>query len=130
MAEVFLIYPPVYYQGQNPVVLDVSYPPLGILYLAAVLEKSGISVRVIDVGAERETIRTTLGLIRKEKPLVLGISAMTPLLQGAVSLGQKIKETFGEKVKVALGGPHVSAATINTILGRNFPFFKKISQTG
>lgn len=109
MAKVILIYPPVYYHGQSPVVLDVSYPPLGILYLAAVLEKEGISVRVIDVGAENQTLPVTLRLIGKEKPIVVGISAMTPVLQGAVTLAEKIKETFAGKVRVALGGPHISA---------------------
>lgn len=106
--EVFLINPPLYYDNGEPVVLDVSYPPLGILYLAALLEKNRVSVRVIDVGAEKQSLKTTLLLLKKEKPLLVGISSMTPSLQGAVTLAKEIRKKIN-KVTIALGGPHVSA---------------------
>ena len=108
MTSVILIYPPVFYNKGQPVVLDVSYPPLGILYLASVLEQNNISVKIIDVGAEKQTLKDTLKIIKKEKPLVVGISAMTPLLQGTVTLAKNIKKN-NPKIKIALGGPHVSA---------------------
>jgi radical SAM superfamily enzyme YgiQ (UPF0313 family) len=108
MTSVILIYPPVYYQNNIPEVLDVSYPPLGILHLAAILEKNNISVKVIDVGAEKQPLSKTLQIIKKEKPVVIGISAMTPLLQGSVTLAKKIKQT-NKKIKICLGGPHISA---------------------
>lgn len=108
MTSVILIYPPVYYQKNIPEVLDVSYPPLGILSLAAILEQNNISVKVIDIGAEKQSLTETLKIIKKEKPIIVGISAMTPLLQGTVTLAKKIKQ-FNKKIKVCLGGPHVSA---------------------
>lgn len=108
MTSVILIYPPVFYQNGHPEVLDVSYPPLGILYLAAMLEKENISVKVIDIGAEKQTLSETIKIIKKEKPVVVGISAMTPLLQGSVTLAKKIKK-IDKKIKICLGGPHISA---------------------
>lgn len=108
MTQVILIYPPVYYQKNIPQTLDVSYPPLGILYLAAILEKNDISVKVIDIGAQKQSLNQTLKIIKKEKPVIVGISAMTPLLQGAVALAKKIKQT-NKNIKICLGGPHVSA---------------------
>lgn len=108
MTQVILIYPPVYYHQGIPQTLDVSYPPLGILYLAATLEKNNISVKVIDAGAEKQNLNETLKIIKKEKPIIVGISAMTPLLQGAVTLAKKIKKT-NKDTKICLGGPHISA---------------------
>ncbi|MCX6355392.1 MAG: radical SAM protein [Candidatus Aureabacteria bacterium] len=109
MTDIILINPPLYYHNTRPGVLDVSYPPLGILYIAAVLEKNGISVKLVDVGAARQELRDTLSLIREEKPAMVGISSMTPSLQGAVTLARAIKESFGRRPTIALGGPHVSA---------------------
>lgn len=108
MTQVILIYPPVYYKDNQPEVLDVSYPPLGILYLAAILEQNNISVKIIDVGAEKQTLTETLKIIKKEKPILVGFSAMTPLLQGTVTLAKKIKK-LNKKIKICLGGPHISA---------------------
>lgn len=109
ITDIFIINPPLYYDKGIPIVLDVSYPPLGILYLAAVLEKAGIKVRVIDAGAEKQSLSKTILLIRKENPAVVGICSMTPSLQGAVSLAKEIKKKFGKKLLIGLGGPHVSA---------------------
>lgn len=109
MPKIFLINPPIYYKNEEPQVLDVSVPPLGLLYLASVLEKEKYQVRFIDIGAEKQNLATTLKLIKKEKPVVIGITAMTPVLQGAVTLAKNIKQEFGDKVKICLGGPHVSA---------------------
>lgn len=108
MTQVILIYPPVYYKKNIPQVLDVSYPPLGILYLAAILEKNNISVKVIDVGAEKQKLSETIKIIKKEKPVLIGLSAMTPLLQGTVTIAKKIKK-LNKNIKVCLGGPHISA---------------------
>jgi len=108
MTSVIFIYPPVYYQKNIPEVLDVSYPPLGILSLAAILEKNNISVKVIDVGAEKQSLANTIKIIKKEKPIIVGISAMTPLLQGSVTLAKKIKQ-INKEIKICLGGPHISA---------------------
>lgn len=109
MTKVILFYPPVYYENGKPVIFDVSYPPLGILYLAAVLEKEGITVKAIDVGAEKQYLKESISLIKREKPLVIGISAMTSMLQGAVDLAKEIKDKLGDKVLVCLGGSHISA---------------------
>lgn len=108
MTQVIFIYPPVYYQKNIPQVLDVSYPPLGILYLASVLEQNNISVKVIDVGAQKQSLTQTLKIIKKEKPVIVGFSAMTPLLQGTVTLAKKIKN-LDKNIKICLGGPHISA---------------------
>lgn len=109
MKKIFLINPPVYYEQDVPMVLDVSVAPLGLMYLAAILEKEKIKIKFIDIGAEKQTLSKTLKLIKKEKPLIVGITAMTPVLQGAITLAKNIKKQQGNKTKICLGGPHISA---------------------
>lgn len=109
MSEILLINPPIYYKEGIPQILDVSYPPLGILYLAAVLEKEKIKTDIIDIGAVNQSLNETISYIKKIKPKIVGITAMTPLLQGTVSLAKAIKNEFKDKIKVGLGGSHISA---------------------
>ena len=61
----------------------------------------------MDVGPEKQELDDTLKHIEKEAPSVVGITSMTPQLQGAVELAQRIKINF-PSIKIALGGPHVS----------------------
>lgn len=108
MTQVLLINPPIYYEKNQPKVLDVSFPSLGLLYLAAFLEKKQISVKVVDTGADKKSLSETLSFISNENPIVIGITSMTPTLQGAVTLAKTIKKKF-KNISIALGGSHVSA---------------------
>jgi len=107
MDTVVLINPPLCYQNGKPSVIDVSYPPLGILYLAGVLEKNKIKVIVLDIGAIKQDLSETIKVIKNKKPLFVGISSMTPNLQGVVTLAKEIKKET--KTKICIGGPHASA---------------------
>ncbi len=109
MSQVILIYPPIVFKEDKPSVLDVTMPPLGILYLAAALERENVSVKVLDVGASNFTLTETLNFIRKEKPKIVGLSSMSVNLQGTYQLASKIKEEFGSKIILSLGGSHISA---------------------
>lgn len=109
MSDVLLIYPPITFKKGIPETLDVTRPPLGLLYLASALEKNDISVRIMDVGAERLGIEDVLLIIGKERPSVVGISSMTSNLQGAVQAAKEIKNKFGDKISIGLGGAHESA---------------------
>jgi anaerobic magnesium-protoporphyrin IX monomethyl ester cyclase len=97
-----------------------SYPPLGILYIASVLEKDGIKVRVIDAPALKIGVREIVHEIEKEKPVVVGISATTPQTYTAVQLAKMLKAEYNNNLIIGIGGAHVSADTgfIN-----RFPYF-------
>lgn len=109
MVDVLLVYPPITFKKGLAETLDVTRPPLGLLYVASALEKNDISVKIIDVGAERLGIEDVLLIIEKERPSVVGISSMTTNLQGTVQLAKEIKNKFGDKITIGLGGAHVSA---------------------
>lgn len=87
------------------------YPPLGILYIAAVLEKKGIDVKIIDVIASNSSLEDIISYIRDDKPRIIGITATSPQIRGAVQLAKAIKEVFANEIVIALGGAHVSADT-------------------
>lgn len=109
MLDILLIYPPIYYdQEGKPRCLDVEHPPLGILYLAAVLLKQGFKADVVDVGAENLSLSALMIKIKEKKPKIIGISSMTANIRGSVQTAEAIKKHFPE-IKIGLGGPHISA---------------------
>ncbi len=77
-------------------------PPLGLLSIAAVLEKEGHQVSVLDLNASPRNLSRLL--LRKQD--LVGISATTPLIKEAWRLA-KICKKAGKPV--ILGGPHASA---------------------
>lgn len=111
MRKVILINPPLFFENGEPRSLDVSVPPLGLLYLASYINKYSRSLEamIIDMSAEK----TTLAQLEKETeeniPFAIGIYAMTPQLQGALELAKYLKKSLSLKTKIFLGGPHISA---------------------
>ena len=86
---------------------EKSYYPLGILYIAAYLEKHCYKVKIIDIAPESKTLEDILEIIELEQPLVIGISAMTTSIASALTLAHGIKNRFGEKFLLGLGGVHL-----------------------
>lgn len=108
---VLLINPPLYFSNGLPHALDVSVPPLGILYLASYINKyaTNFTSVVMDVAVEKISLKEIGNKINKINPFVIGISSMTPQLQGCVGLAEFIKNNISNKPKIFLGGPHISA---------------------
>lgn len=82
------------------------YPPLGIAYLAAVLEKEGYKVSILDVPALNLTSSEAKNEIFKAKADVVGITCMTSNFKGALEAAKFAKESGAI---VVLGGPQLSA---------------------
>ena len=87
-----------------------SFPPLGILYLASVLEQEGIEVSVLDQPAMGYTASETVRWLEKKDPDVVGFSALVSSGRMAGFLSRKIKETNPNIVTVV--GNHY--ATFNS----------------
>ncbi len=86
--------------------------PYGLLYLAAVLEKSGHEVRILDRNADERSPEQT---IREFQPEVVGLSAMTgPSLIDAVALSELAKRV-DRKIKVVWGGVHPTLCPEQTL---------------
>nr|MDO8100828.1 radical SAM protein [Candidatus Njordarchaeota archaeon] len=84
--------------------MESSSPPLGLLYVAAVLKKNGYSVSVLDMNAE--LIRTKSKLVSRLKackPDLVGISTLTPTFRSITDVAETSKEEFPDS-PVVLGG--------------------------
>ena len=119
MQKVFLINPPSSFENSPEESNLRSYrvgsvktgvwPPLGLMYIAAELQKNEISVGILDAFAKEYSLSKTIETIRREQPRIVGISAATPQIRGAYQLASEIKNRFGSEMLVCLGGPHVSS---------------------
>lgn len=92
----------------------IPFPQLGMGYLAAVLEKNGYTVDVIDCQAlmiSFDEFRTELS---KRKPNIVGITSITLTYKSALKIAKLAKEVHPNCVTV-LGGPHVTFWDENTL---------------
>ncbi len=110
--DILLVNPPnVFFEDKKKMIPKKGlalYPPAGILYIAAMLKKKNIEVGIVDVIAEGQTIAEIEDFIAQKSVKVIGLTSTTPQIRGAIQLATSIKEKFGNKVKIVLGGPHVS----------------------
>lgn len=82
-----------------------ALPPLGIMYIAAYLEKYGYQVSILDVLMLGLDTNETRKHILELSPDIVGITVTTPEIQGALEVAKIAKETGA---KVVLGGTHLS----------------------
>jgi anaerobic magnesium-protoporphyrin IX monomethyl ester cyclase len=95
-ADVLLMMPPG---------IRSNTPPLGLLYLAAQLEKDQVRIRVVDAGMEKLSLDATLDRIREIGAQIVGLGATTPEIQVVEDFAAVIKAALPH-VAVVLGGPH------------------------
>lgn len=109
--KVILINPPLYYSKGKPYSIDVSVPPLGILYIASYVNKysNDFEATVLDISEAGLSLEQLKIEIERINPLVIGITAVTPQLQGVVELSRYLKNNLTIKPKIILGGSHISA---------------------
>ncbi len=82
--------------------------PVGLLAVAAVLEREGYEVSIINADAERLTLDETVLRVAEEKPDYVGSTCMTATVDVAYKFYSELKKQLPE-VKVIVGGPHVSS---------------------
>ena len=85
--------------------INYNTPPLGILYLAAVLEKEGISIQVLDAAIEGFSLDATFEKIKSLSPRIIGLSVCTPDYRIIDKFAFLLKRQFPD-VKIVMGGPH------------------------
>jgi len=85
----------------------VLLPPLGLAYLAAVLEQDGHEIKIIDCpkcDIDHEKLRAELSSF---EPNLIGIGCMTLTAKSALQSARVAKEACPNS-KVVLGGPHAT----------------------
>lgn len=116
--EILLINPPSPFrrecQDENP------FPHLGLGYIAAYLRQKGFGCQPIDAKFERMDLVKLTQELKKYRPRLVGVTAMTHDVGQAAKLAKLAKELFPGVVTV-LGGPHATALPEETL--RQFPEF-------
>jgi anaerobic magnesium-protoporphyrin IX monomethyl ester cyclase len=82
-------------------------PPLGLTYLAAVLEPDGYEIRIIDCPVNKINHEKLRSEITAFQPDLVGISAITPTIKSALQSAHLAKEECPDS-KVIIGGPHAT----------------------
>jgi anaerobic magnesium-protoporphyrin IX monomethyl ester cyclase len=92
----------------NPVFTDPDpyCPPLGIGYLAAVLDEHKIPVSIIDMNVDQMDLPTLLGRIKRIQPTLVGLSSTVRNADSAIELG---RELLAAGFTVVHGGSEPSA---------------------
>lgn len=109
--RLLLLYPPTAHMIRTNVPRAVEettgcYPPLGLLYVAAAVEREGrhevVVTDTVAEGLREEQIRRQ---IRDVRPDVVGIQALTFTLMDVRAVARLCKEEYPQ-LPVVLGGPH------------------------
>lgn len=84
-----------------------SYPPLGLAYLAAVLEREGHEVRVHDFGLHPDRpLSEQIEELGEFDPQLVGITAMTNTYHAVAETAEFVKERVC--CPLVIGGPHAT----------------------
>jgi anaerobic magnesium-protoporphyrin IX monomethyl ester cyclase len=117
--RILLINPPqTFYSGSEP---PAGNLPIGLMYIAAVLQKGGFPVELLDAfflgdGLEQTGKTVTIGLsfeqikqeIQKRRPDIIGIAGpFTSQIGNAIETSRAAKEA-NPNILTIVGGPHVT----------------------
>ena len=107
--RILLVQPPYSLKERyhNEVGEDIGghLPPLGLCYMAAYLEKHNHKVQLMDCPAHKQQLPDVLKQIEIFQPDIVGLAAVTILIDRAVEITQAIKKEYPH-VTVVIGGPH------------------------
>ena len=87
--------------------VDYQYPLIGLAYMAAVLEKNGYDVTVVDAPAYKMTYKETEHAIRRFEPDIVGITSVAATFTSAIQVAKDIKTSCPRALTV-FGGPHAT----------------------
>jgi len=100
--------------------MGATLPHLGLLMLGAVLREAGHRVRIVDASALGRDYQYVLEEIKRFRPDVIALTAVTPSIIKTVSLAEKIKGAW-PSLPIVIGGPHFTAVPEQTLL--DYPVF-------
>ena len=105
--RVLLAVPPGVEELEIYKVTGIKAPPLGLAYIAAVLERAGHTVKIVDsptLGLDKSSF---INEVKTWSPDVVGLTSLTPTVYKAYEVAKLIKE-YDKDLPVIMGGPHVT----------------------
>ncbi len=112
MTRVLLINPPD--KAESSTALRLKLPPLGLLYIAAYLEKHGFPVEVLDANLYDYTCERAAFEASKKSPDIVGVTATTVTLKSALNIIRAVRRAMPGVVTM-IGGPHVTYMPSETL---------------
>jgi anaerobic magnesium-protoporphyrin IX monomethyl ester cyclase len=109
-AKILFVNPPV----PPKTYLHSLFPLTGLAYMAAILDKNGHEVTVIDCPAQKMTHEDLKREIAKLQPDIVGITACTCTFPSVLQSASASKEAYPEAFTV-LGGPHATVLDEQTL---------------
>jgi anaerobic magnesium-protoporphyrin IX monomethyl ester cyclase len=100
----------------NPPYPFTEWPnmPLGLSYVAAVLEENGVEVRVLDLLVSQFSEEKVHRCLAEFSPEVVGTTAVTMNYPASSNI-LKLCKSFDENVITVIGGPHVTFCAEQTL---------------
>ena len=89
-------------------------PPLGLGYLAAVLERAGYGVEIVDMDAMARRRADLIQLVRERRPRVVGISTMVGSYNNGLRAAQIVRQEC-PTAKIVIGGPQATFLVEETL---------------
>jgi radical SAM superfamily enzyme YgiQ (UPF0313 family) len=128
MPPVCLIIPPSVFLLDERVFVS-----LGVLRVAAVLERGGHPVEVLDLSGIENYLDAAEDHARASAATVFGLTATTPQLPAAREIVERIR-TVRPEARIVMGGPHVTLvnaarkreARVGKIVGRGHAAFDRL----
>ena len=122
MASIFLANAPYFLEERYGKLASAgsTLPHLGLLMLGAVLRDNGHRVRIIDASAQCLSYDQTLEEIKKFKPDIVNLTAVTPSINKTVHLATLVKN-LNPNITTVIGGPHFTAVPEKTLM--DYPVF-------
>jgi anaerobic magnesium-protoporphyrin IX monomethyl ester cyclase len=99
--RILLLNPP----ARRPQYQSIVVPPLGLMYVGSALKNAGFDVTIKDAFAEGMDWPAYAEYIESEKPDILGIGGMSPVIDTAF---KAIKIARPHTRYIIMGGPHLS----------------------
>jgi len=114
--KVVLIEPPLPIEKEAGSLKEVAniLPSLNLGYLAAVLEKNGFNVEIIDARVLNLNNVQLLERLKQDKPNLIGITSTVLTINTVIELCKSIKKELKGSL-VVIGGPHISSTPKETM---------------
>jgi anaerobic magnesium-protoporphyrin IX monomethyl ester cyclase len=91
-----------------------SMPPLGLLYIGAVMEKEGIDIEIVPADILKMDWRDIKRTVRDGRPDIVGVTSTTENRFQSFELVKLAKKAY-PPVLTVMGGPHASMAAEDTL---------------
>ena len=102
-ARKVLLVQPNYQQKKDAAIWGIN-PPINLAYIAAVLEKEGIEVEILDANLLNYSPQQVVDHARKKNINYVGLSILTPAHNYCV----KVAKLLPEEIMSVAGGPHAA----------------------